>query len=85
MIRKHLETSDTLIALTQAGTGQRLRVCAIAAGQELRARLCAMGLMPGMMIKVVARSSGPVILNVMGSRMALGHGMASRVRVKPLA
>lgn len=84
MNHEHSESNKTLISLTQARPGQRVRVCAIAAGQELRARLCAMGLMQGMTTEVIAVSNGPVILDVMGSRLVLGHGMASKVQVKPL-
>jgi Fe2+ transport system protein FeoA len=32
---------------------------------------------------VVAVGAGPVVLNVMGSRIVLGHGMANQVRVRP--
>jgi len=71
--------------LTAARAGQRVRISAIAAGHGLRARLCALGLTPGLSAEVVSVGAGPVILSVMGSRLMLGHGMAVRVLVRPLA
>lgn len=71
-----------LVPLTQAKPGQRVRVQALDGGQALRARLCALGLTPGMSAQVVTMSAGPVILSVMGSRLVLGHGMAAKVMVR---
>lgn len=72
------------VPLTSALPGQRVRVAAIDAGHGLRTRLCAMGLTPGLAADVVSAGAGPVILNVMGSRLVLGHGMAAKVLVKPV-
>ncbi|MEI8353813.1 MAG: FeoA family protein [Lentisphaerota bacterium] len=71
------------VTLTDTRPGQRIRVIAVDAGQALVARLCALGLTPGITAEVVAVGAGPVVLNVMGSRIVLGHGMADQVRVRP--
>ena len=71
------------VPLTDTRPGQRVRVIAVDAGQALVARLCALGLTPGITAEVVAAGAGPVVLSVMGSRIVLGHGMADQVRVRP--
>jgi ferrous iron transport protein A len=74
-----------LIPLTHTRPGQRIRVSAVDAGQGLRSRLCAMGLTPGMSAHVIAIGSGPVILDVLGTRLVLGQGMAAKVLVRAVA
>ncbi len=70
------------VPLLHARPGQRVRVVEIDAGQDLRARLCSMGLTIGMAVEVIAVSDGPVILSVLGSRLVVGHGMATRILVR---
>ena len=79
----HLEPRHAGVTLTDTRPGQRIRVIAVDAGHALVARLCALGLTPGITAEVVAAGAGPVVLNVMGSRIVLGHGMADQVRVRP--
>ena len=57
-------------------------VKAIMAGHECNQRLAAMGILPGAELRVVKGGmGGPVIVEVIGSRFVLGHGMARRVMV----
>jgi Fe2+ transport system protein FeoA len=79
----HQEPRHAGVTLTDTRPGQRIRVIAVDAGHALVARLCALGLTPGITAEVVAAGAGPVVLNVMGSRIVLGHGMADQVRVRP--
>jgi Fe2+ transport system protein FeoA len=74
-------TMDRLIPLTYAGMGQRVRVSRVDGGQGLRSRLCAMGLMPGVPVEVIANGGGPVLLKVLGARMMIGRGMAAQIMV----
>ena len=68
------------LALVQAG--KRVRLTAIESVRELRARLSAMGLVPGVEIEVVRNAlHGPFIIAVKGSRMMLGRGMACKITV----
>jgi Fe2+ transport system protein FeoA len=78
----HPVAESPLVALTQVHAGDRIRVAAVDAGRGVRARLCAMGLTQGMAADVISVGAGPVILSVMGTRLVLGHGMASKVLVK---
>jgi ferrous iron transport protein A len=72
----------TPIPLSQTTAGQRVRVSQIDAGQSLTARLSAMGLTPGVPVDVITVSGGPIVLQVLGSRLALGRGMAKKVLVR---
>ena len=74
--------TTTHIPLNEVDAGQRVRISQIQAGRDLTARLCAMGLTPGTPVDVVATGGGPMILDVLGSRLMLGRGMAAKVLVR---
>ena len=68
--------------LSEVQTGQRVKLQAIRAGRGLRARLAAMGLIPGAELKVVSNSLwGPLIIGVKESRVILGRGVTQRIEV----
>ena len=70
--------------LTAVQPGRKMRVSAIESGPALKARLAAMGLLPGVEVEVIGRPTrGPVIVSVMGSRLVLGRGMAEKIAVRP--
>lgn len=75
-------TTRRTFPLTAACPGQRVRVLEINGGDNLRTRLYAMGLTPGTPAEVIAVGNGPVILNVMGTRLMVGHGMAAKLTVR---
>jgi len=71
------------VRLSDATEGTQVRLVSIDAGQGLRARLSAMGLVPGVALTVVRnQGTGPAVVEVKGSRLALGRGMALKIRVK---
>ncbi len=68
--------------LTVVKTGSRVRLVAVEAGHGLQGRLAAMGLVPGVEIKVLRNSAhGPFLIEVKGSRIMLGRGMAQKLIV----
>jgi len=70
------------MSLTQAPTGVRMRLVGVQGGGRLQARLAAMGLVPGVELLVhSSRGHGPFIVEVKGSRMILGRGMAEKILV----
>ena len=75
-------TDNNLTALTCARPGRRLRLVRVDRGARLSSRLYAMGLTPGMPFALVADSGGPVVLDVLGSRLVIGRGMAARIMVR---
>jgi len=69
--------------LAMARPGAVVTLIAINAGFGLRRRLADMGLSPGVNVRVVqSQIPGPVIIDLRGSRLALGRGMAQRIMVK---
>jgi len=69
--------------LSGVSEGARVRLVGIDAGRRLSARLAAMGLVPGVEILVVTnRGAGPAVVEVKGTRLALGRGMARKIVVR---
>jgi len=68
--------------LTIVQAGRRVRLVAVDAGCGLRGRLTALGLVPGAEIEVLHNSQrGPFLIEVKGSRVMLGRGMAQKIMV----
>jgi Fe2+ transport system protein FeoA len=57
----------------------------VVAGHRLRQRLADLGIVPGTELNVVRphASGGPLVVEVRGSRLALGQGMAHGILVVP--
>jgi Fe2+ transport system protein FeoA len=71
------------IPLAMASPGKGLTVTGIKAGWGLQRRLADMGLTPGTPIMVVnGCHSGPLLIDIRGSRLGLGFGVAQKVMVK---
>jgi Fe2+ transport system protein FeoA len=69
------------LALVQVG--RQVRFVAVDAGRGLARHLAAMGLVPGVEIQVVSNPvRGPFLIDVKGSRIMLGRGMAHKIRVE---
>ncbi len=72
---------DAMMSLTMAPAGQSVRLVGIDAGKRLTHRLAEMGLTPGVEMMVVQDAGGPILLSVRDSRIALGRGVAHKLRV----
>lgn len=69
--------------LSMVQSGELVQVVAVRAGWGLQRRLADMGLTPGVRVKVInSQGRGPVILDLRGSRLALGHGVAHKIIVR---
>jgi Fe2+ transport system protein FeoA len=83
-----LNTSTDLqlsgMPLAMAPVGQAMRLLAIDAGQRLTHRLTELGLTPGVELMIVQDSGGPLLLAVRDSRVAVGRGMAHKMRVEQI-
>lgn len=69
--------------LEQVEIRRQARVIMIDGGKRVRSHLNTLGIHIGDWIRVVERAPfrGPVLIEVHGSRVALGRGIASKVRV----
>jgi Fe2+ transport system protein FeoA len=67
--------------LSAARTGQAVTVSRVG-GRTLAERLAAMGVTPGTRVTVKCNAGGPMIIEVRGSRLSLGQGMARKILVK---
>lgn len=62
--------------------GRVVRLVSIEAGEGLRGRLAALGLVPGVELEVLCNCAhGPFVVEVKGSRVMLGRGMVLRIEV----
>ena len=75
------------MTLDQLQPGQHARILAIEGGRELARRLGQMGIHPGDTISVSRRGAfrGPVLVSIHNSRVAIGRGIARRIRVESTA
>ena len=70
--------------LTMAPIGQDVRLCQSCSGRRVARRLAELGLTPGVSLRVVQDAGGPLLLSVRNSRVALGRGIADKLKVQIL-
>jgi len=87
---KHFARNDSdmgtedkrLVPLSRLKAGERARLVRVNAGQGLKSRLAAMGLVRDVEITVVSSGyPGPFIISVKGCKMMLGRGMTHKIMV----
>ena len=72
----------THMPLSMASRGSKVRLVSVNGGKQMTSRLAAMGLLPGVEVEIVSNAPGdPFILDVRGSRLVLGRGMAYKILV----
>lgn len=69
-----------VMPLSMAARGEKVRIVAFRGGGNMQRRLTSMGIVIGDVVEVV-NNSGPYIIHVKGSRLALGKGLAHKVMV----
>jgi ferrous iron transport protein A len=77
--------SKDKISLIDVEDGQSAIIVSVHGGRMLSKRLADLGLTSGTEIKILRRTlfSGPVQIEVSGSRLVLGRGLASKILVQP--
>jgi len=71
-----------MMPLSMASPGETVKVTAVRAGWGLQRRLADLGLTPGVRVRIVSSGRpGPVVIDVRGSRLALGYGVAHKIMV----
>ena len=73
-----------VVPLTYLNEGQEGIVEGIAGGRGLTFRLYQMGILPKTKVKVLYKGFGPLVIDVRGSKVAIGYGMADKIFVRPL-
>ena len=69
--------------LAMVSPGEEVMVVNIRAGRGLTRRLTDMGLIPGTTIRVItSHMPGPILIDLRGSRLVLGHGIAQKIMVE---
>jgi ferrous iron transport protein A len=70
--------------LDQINENRKAKVMDIQGGQGIRQRLSQMGIHPGDIITILRYGAlrGPILIEVHGSQVALGRGIASRIIVE---
>jgi len=73
-----------MMALDTVDTRKQVRVIAIDGGHGMRSHLNLLGIHIGDWLTVVERAPfrGPVLVEINGSRVAIGRGIAANVRVE---
>jgi Fe2+ transport system protein FeoA len=72
-----------VVMLTLARAGQLVCVSAVDGSHGTGNRLAHLGLMSGHLVRMIRPSRhGPVVVEVKGSRLALGHGLARQIMVR---
>jgi len=68
--------------LSKVSIGEKVRIISVDAGRGLNSRLASLGLLPNTEITVVSSGyPGPFVINVKGSKMAVGRGVAHKILV----
>ena len=72
-----------VVSLTFAPAGTPLIVVSASGGREFQRKIAALGIYPDEKLEIVERhSQGALIINVKGTRLAIGHGMSRKIKVK---
>lgn len=74
--------TDSAVALPELTPGAKGRVKSITGGPGMVQRLAEMGILAGTEMRVI-RGRGPMVVEVRGHRLVIGHGMVSRILVEP--
>lgn len=70
------------MSLSMAREGEQVVLKNIAWGEKLKRRLQDMGLTPGVKFSIISsNTNGSLIINLRGSRLVLGRGMAQKILV----
>lgn len=80
-----IKMENNIIPLAFMASGERGEIVEIRGGQRMAKRLYGMGLTPNSLVEViVSNPAGPILINIRGSRVAIGRGMAMKILVRRL-
>lgn len=73
--------NENSLPLLFAPIGKVVKLVRVQGGARMTRRLADMGLTPGVELRVIQNAGGRLMISVRDSRLALGRGLAHRVRV----
>lgn len=75
-----------VVPLTTLFPGERAKIVALGHGAGRQRHFRTMGLMEGKIVEIVATqpARGPVVLNIEGTQIAIGRGMARRILIQKI-
>jgi len=90
-VRRHRTTQEdimndtALTALSQVPTGTQVTVAKLNGGEGFRDKVISLGVIPGKTLTVQSYSrKGPLVVQMEGSRIAIGRELAERILVQTL-
>lgn len=74
------------ISLEKLSRGQKAEIIDIAGGRMSTKRLADLGLIQGTRIKILSKAilGGPIEIEIKGSKLVLGRGLAAKILVKQI-
>lgn len=79
------ETITATMTLADAKPGERLTLASVDADKRLKERLVSMGFPTGCGFTVQHNNRGSVVIGCACNRLAIGKGMASKIKVRQVA
>ena len=67
--------------LSNAKQGTTVTIGKVVVGHALQNRLAELGIYEGGKARVIKNDSGPIVLEVLGGRLAIGRGQAEKIEV----
>ena len=64
-----------------APQGEKVKIVAISAGDDVKKRLTDMGLGIGSTVTLLSSAGGNLVVNVLGARVAINRDIAMKIRV----
>lgn len=82
MVKPAQPEAGDVRTLTMVAPGQTVQVVEIGGGRNVVHRLAEMGIVRGAEVRVMQDCGGPLLLAVRDTRLALGRGLAHKIRVQ---
>ena len=80
--RRHRTMQNGHLTLSDADEGRFYTMIGLTGGERFRERIYSMGLNPGVKFKTLMNSGhGPIELEVRQTKLAIGRGMAERIKI----
>ncbi|MBA7530891.1 hypothetical protein ES705_23102 [subsurface metagenome] len=81
-----MNSDGKVVPLTSLFPGERAKIVALGHGIGRQRHFRTMGLMEGKIVEIIAiqPARGPVVLNVEGTQIAIGRGMARHISIQKI-